>query len=142
MFGLTPSAAGAQNFMVSIDGSAPAPATYSDPNPPSYREWYQSPLLSEGTHNLFLSQVAGASIDFVTVTVGENTALANQLVIADNDDAGFSYNGKWRESTAQFNSGPRPDGNPYHNSTHQTNYIGDTFTYKFTGECLFRYSHM
>ncbi|KAF8968823.1 hypothetical protein BDZ97DRAFT_331274 [Flammula alnicola] len=133
-FGVTPSVSGdSQTFAVSIDGSAPYNTTYSDPNPPTYRQWYQTPLLAEGTHNIALSNIAGASVDFAVVTVGENTSLTGQHVIADNDDPGFTYDGKWKRSQAEFNSGPQPDGNPYHNTTHQTNDIGDLFTYRFSG---------
>lgn len=118
----------------------PSNTTYDDPNPPTYRQWYQSPLLAEGIHNVFLSHIAGASLDFATVTVGNDTPLSGERVIADNDDPGFTYNGRWKRSQAQFNSGPQPDGNPYHNSTHQTSEIGNNFTYQFSGaHCLLLY---
>ncbi|KAF9481617.1 hypothetical protein BDN70DRAFT_803024 [Pholiota conissans] len=133
-FGNTPPGTGAsQTFSVSIDGSAPYNTTYGDPNPPTYRQWYQSPILEEGTHNIAISNIAGASVDYAVITPGVDTPLARTLIIADNDDPGFNYTGRWRRSQEPFNSGPQPDGNPYHNTTHQTTYVGDFFTYRFSG---------
>ncbi len=109
--------------------------TYSDPNPPTYQQWYQSPLLEEGYHSIILSNIAGdASVDFAVVTMGEDTPLNGTLIIADNDDLGFNYTGKWSRSQHLFIPGyQKPDGYPYHNSTHQTSEVGSSFTYQFTG---------
>jgi len=123
-------------MMVSIDGQTPYTTSYSDPNPSSYRQWYQTPQLSEGSHNISLSNIAGTSLDFAVVKVGKNTPLAGQTVIVDNDDPGFRYDNKWQRNQAQFNSGPYPDGLPFGNTTHQTTYVGSSFTYRFSGKSL------
>ena len=135
-FGNTPVATGTpRTFSVSIDGFGPYFETYSDPNPPTYQQWYQSPLLEEGYHSIILSNLAGnASVDFAVVTVGEDTPLNGTLIIADNDDPGFNYTGKWSRSQHLFIPGlQKPEGYPYHNSTHQTSEIGSSLTYQFTG---------
>lgn len=136
LFGNTPPGTGApRTFGVSIDGDTPYYVAYTDPSPPTYMQWYQSPLLEEGDHNIVLSNIAGsASVDFAVITVGEDTPLNGTLIIADNDDLAFSYTGKWSRSQHTFISGPqKPDGNPYHNSTHQSSDVGSFFTYQFTG---------
>ena len=133
-FGVTPPVfPGSQNLTVSIDGNTPYNTSYGDPNPQSYRQWYQSPLLSDGSHNIELSHIAGTSLDFAVVTVGQDTPLSGQKVIVDNDDPGLTFNGSWRRSQDPFNSGPQPDGFPYHNTTHHTTDVGSSFTYHFTG---------
>ncbi|KAF8174891.1 hypothetical protein BJ912DRAFT_41472 [Pholiota molesta] len=133
-FGNTPPSSGAsQTFSVSIDGSAPYNTTYADPNPPMYRQWYQSPMLEEGTHSIAITNIAGASVDYAVVTVGNDTSLSGTLVIGDNDDPGFNYTGQWRRNQEPFNSGPQPDGNPFHNTTHQTSSVGSFLTYQFSG---------
>ncbi|KDR78324.1 hypothetical protein GALMADRAFT_245443 [Galerina marginata CBS 339.88] len=133
-FGITPPVfTDSQILTVSIDGSTPYNTTYSDPNPQTYRQWYQSPLLADGTHNVALSHIAGTSFDYAVVTVGDSTPLASEHVIVDNDDPAMVFDGRWRRSQDLFNSGPQPDGFPYHNTTHQTTYIGSSFTYRFSG---------
>jgi hypothetical protein len=133
-FGVTPPVfANSQTLAVSIDGSAPYNTSYSDPNPQSYRQWYQSPSLEDGTHNIELSHIAGTSFDFAVVTVGNSTPLADEHVIVDNDDPGITFDGKWTRSQDMFNSGPQPDGFPYHNTTHQATSAGTSFTYRFSG---------
>ncbi|KIM41816.1 hypothetical protein M413DRAFT_445030 [Hebeloma cylindrosporum] len=133
-FGVTPPVfPGSQNLTVSIDGGTPYNTSYADPNPQSYRQWYQSPLLSDGDHNIELSHIAGTSLDFAVITVGQDTPLAGQKAIVDNDDSAITFNGNWRRSQDMFNSGPQPDGFPYHNTTHQTTEAGSSFTYHFTG---------
>ena len=136
-FGVTPPDSSSQNLTVSIDGDTPYNTSYGDPNPQSYRQWYQSPLLSDGAHNIELSHIAGTSLDFAVVTVGQDTPLSGQTAIVDNDDSGLTFNGNWRRSQDAFNSGPLPDGFPYHNTTHQTTDIGSSFTYHFSGAPTF-----
>jgi len=137
-FGVTPPVfSGSQNLTVSIDGYTPYNTSYSDPNPQSYRQWYQSPLLKDGTHNIELSHIAGTALDFAVVTVGKDTPLSGQTVIVDNDDPGLTFNGTWRRSQDLFNSGPQPDGFPYRNTTHQTTDVGSSFTYRFNGAPIY-----
>ncbi|CAA7262076.1 unnamed protein product [Cyclocybe aegerita] len=133
-FGVTPPANLSQNLTIAIDDNAPYNSSYSDPNPQTYRQWYQSPQLSDGAHTVTLSNLAGTSFDFAVVNVGPDTPLVGQPVIADNDDSGFTFNGTWQRNLAGFNSGPNADGFAFHNSTHDTWSVGSGFTYRFTGK--------
>ncbi|KAF8797548.1 hypothetical protein BYT27DRAFT_7125254 [Phlegmacium glaucopus] len=133
-FGITPSAFnGSQILSVSIDGSQPTNTSYDDPNPPSYRQWYQSPTLPQGSHQISLGHLAGTSLDFAVVAVGQDTPLAGQLAIVDNEDPAFTFKGNWKQNKALFNSGQFPDGLPFHNSTQDSSTIGDQLTFRFTG---------
>ena len=118
---------------VSIDGNHPTNTSYNDPNPPSYRQWYQSPTLTEGSHNISLNNLAGTSLDFAVVTVGNDTPLAGQIAIVDNEDPAITFKGNWHLSKESSASGQFPDGLPFHNSTHQSTTIGDSLTFQFTG---------
>ena len=133
-FGVTPPVFnGSQLLIVSIDEGQPINTSYNDPNPPSYRQWYQSPTLTEGLHQISLSHIAGTSLDFAVVTVGNDTPLAGQIAIVDNEDPGITFNGNWTRSEASFVSGQFSDGLPFHNSTQDSTTIGDTLTFLFTG---------
>lgn len=118
---------------VSIDGSEPTNTSYNDPNPPSYRQWYQSPTLTEGSHNISLGHIAGTSLDFAVVAVGQNTPLAGQIAIVDNEDPAITFNGNWKRTEWPLNSGQSPGGLPFHNSTQDSTTIGDNLTFHFTG---------
>lgn len=132
-FGITPSSNNSQILTVSIDGSEPTNTSYNDPNPPSYRQWYQSPTLTEGSHNISLSHLAGTALDFAVVTAGNNTPLSGQVVIVDNQDPAITFKGNWEQSGEFSQSSQFPDGLPFHNSTHDSTTIGDDLTFKFTG---------
>ena len=132
-FGITPPAYSSQSLNVSIDGSAPFKTSYNDPNPPSYRQWYQSPTLPEGSHNITLTQLAGTSVDFAIVTAGNDTPLSGQIAIVDNENPAITFQGNWRQNTASFVSSQIPVGLPFQNSTQNSTTIGDSLTFLFTG---------
>ena len=138
-FGITPPVfTDSQILTVSIDGGTPYNATYNDPNPQSYRQWYQSPALPDGQHNISLTHLEGTELDFavVTVPVGKVASLVDQQVIVDDTDGAFTYKGAWNKNTTQFAAGTVPGGLPYGNSTHRTTTVGDTFTFQFSGGLL------
>lgn len=136
-FGTTPPPSSSQSMNVSIDGNSSYSTSYADPNPQTYRQWYQTPQLAEGTHDIKMSNIAGTAFDFAVVTVGKNTPLAGQTVIVDNDDPGIVFSdAKWRRSQEQFNSGPNPDGFAFANTTHETSYVGSSFAFRFTGKAV------
>lgn len=138
-FGITPSVfTDSQILTVSIDDGTPYNTTYADPNPQSYRQWYQSPILTDGQHNISLTHVEGTELDFavVTVPVGRVASLVNQQVIVDDADGAIAYKGAWTRNTTQFAAGTVPGGLPYGNSTHRTTTIGDTFTFQFSGTAV------
>lgn len=122
-----------QILTVAIDGGTPYNTTYNDPSPQSYRQWYQSPTLAEGKHNISLSHIAGTALDFAVVTVGPNTPLAGTKVIVDNEDPSITYTGSWTRNTDLFVPGSLPHGLPYHNSTRRSVTAGDSFSFSFTG---------
>ena len=132
-FGITPPASSSQLLSVSIDGSAPFKTSYKDPNPPSYRQWYQSPTLPEGSHNITLTQLAGTSVDFGIVTAGNDTPLSGQMAIVDNENPAITFKGNWKQNNASFVSSQIPIGLPFQNTTQDSTTIGDSFTFLFTG---------
>ncbi|KIK04494.1 hypothetical protein K443DRAFT_417841 [Laccaria amethystina LaAM-08-1] len=131
-----------QILTVAIDGGKPYNTTYDDPSPQSYRQWYRSPTLAEGKHNISLSHIAGTALDFAVVTVGRNTPLARTKVIVDNEDPSITYTGSWTQNTDKFVPGSLPSGLPYHNSTHQSVNAGDSFAFSFTGSSVSIYGIM
>ena len=136
-FGITPPQ-GSQIFTVSIDGSEPSNTSYNDPNPPSYRQWYQSPTLAEGSHNISLSLLNGTALDFAVVTPGNDTPLEEQMVIVDNENPAITFQGNWSQNKALFNSSQIPDGLPFQNTTQDSTTIGDNLTFLFTGTLIYQ----
>ena len=132
-FGLTPSDNNSQILAVSIDGSEPTNTSYNDPNPPSYRQWYQSPTLTEGPHQITLSNLSGPSFDFAVVTVGNNSPLEEQVIIVDSEDPLIKYGGNWHLNSGLSNSTQFPEGLAFHNSTQDSSTIGANMTFRFTG---------
>ena len=132
-FGITPPAYSSQIFSVSIDGSEPTTSSYNDPNPPSYRQWYQSPTLSEGLHNISLTKLNGTSLDFAVVTAGNDTPLTGQVAIVDNQNPLITFQGNWKQNSSSFISSQIPDGLPFRNTTQDSTTIGDSLTFRFTG---------
>ena len=138
--GNTPAASLSQTVSVSIDGGTPFSTSYMDLTPPSYLQWYQSPALSEGKHTIKVDGVDGTSLDYATITVGENTPLAGKKVIVDNEDPAVHYSGTWTRTPDEFLPGHIPSGLPFRNSTHRSTTAGNTITFQFYGQCLVWYS--
>lgn len=135
----TPQTTLSEEFTVVIDDGDPYTTSSSDPSPPSYRQWYQSPQLEDGTHNITLSNVFGASIDYAVITADISTnvaAEADQIIIVDNNDPSINYAGRgWTETTDTFTSSYENAVTvvPYGNSTHKTSSFGSSFSLDFTG---------
>ena len=109
-----------------------------DPSPPSYRQWYQSPTLPDGEHNVTISHMPAVSIDYATVTAGQNTPLLGQVLIVDDDDPSITYKGNWSRNANVFLSSYGPYiGLPYGNATHQTTTPSASATFRFSGKFLF-----
>lgn len=124
---------------VSIDGAPSYNTSYNDPTPQSYVQWYQSPILPEGTHNITLTHLAGTALDYAVITAGQNTNLTGKTVIVDNEDPSIRFTGSWTRNTDRFHSGYPPDGYPFHNSTHQSTKPGDNFIFRFSGDFPFNH---
>ena len=122
--------------MVSIDGATPYQTSYMDPSPQTYLQWYQSPTLSEGNHTIKVDGVFGTSLDYATITVGQNTLLSGKKIIVDNDDSTVHYSGNWIQNIDKFFPGGVPKGVPFQNTTHRSTTPGDTITFLFSGQSL------
>ncbi|KAF8867581.1 hypothetical protein BD779DRAFT_1676957 [Infundibulicybe gibba] len=137
--GDTPPSQDTQTVTVTIDNNLPYNASYDDPNPENYRQWYQSPHLDDGIHTIQLNNIAGTSVDFMVVSAGPSTPLAEQMVIVDDDDPSIVYSGNWTRNGSPFFSADLPSGLPFHNGTHQSTTPGDTATICFTGSSIALY---
>ena len=120
--------------MVTIDGGTPYNTSYMDPIPQTYLQWYQSPTLAEGNHTIRVDGVGGTSLDYATISVGQNTPLSGKKIIVDNDDSTVHYSGSWTRNTDHFIPGGVPKGLPFRNSTHRSTTPGDTITFLFSGQ--------
>ena len=132
--GNTPNALSSQWAFVSIDGELEYNISYMDPAPPSARQWFQSPTLSDGTHTINVSRIAGTSIDFVVITAGQDTPLSGETLIVDDGDPSIAYRGEWKVNPNLYTSHDAPRvGLPYGNTTHQTSSVGASATFQFSG---------
>lgn len=118
---------------VSIDGGRAYNTTYGTTAPPAYVQWYQSPTLADGKHNITISHLAGTAVDLALITVGPKTSLQGKTLIVDDDNSAIEYSGAWSSNASPFNAGSLPDGFPVGNSTHRSTTLGDTITFRFTG---------
>lgn len=101
-------------------------------------QWYQTPILSQGSHNITLSLVQGASIDFVVVTTDNASAISPpQPAIVDDSDPIVVYSGSWTSGSTVSSTSSEPgldtDVTPYANSTHFTREVGASVNLTFTG---------
>jgi len=104
-----------------------------------YRQWFQTPKLSDGTHIITVNCRAGTSIDFAIVTqaVGNQTRPAEGDIIVDNESPSILYSGRWNRNTSRFNTTHFGYlGYPYGNSTHHSSTPSDSFTFRFTGALM------
>ncbi|KAF8869286.1 hypothetical protein BD779DRAFT_762674 [Infundibulicybe gibba] len=132
--GNTPPTKQSQNITVTIDGGNPYNTSYNDPHPQNYLQWYQSPILPDGTHKLTLDGIAGTSVDFAVISAGPKTPLdSNQKVIVDDDSPEIQYSGKWTRNMDPFVCSENPNGFPFHNGTHQSVLAGDVASFRFAG---------
>ncbi|KAG5652722.1 hypothetical protein H0H81_003973 [Sphagnurus paluster] len=143
LFGNTPIAEMSQYMLVSIDGGTPYNTSYGDPSPPTALQWYQSPVLDDGTHTLSITEIVGTSLDYAVVLAGPNTPLmgAGQVLIVDDGDPEIIYEGTWTQNTELFRSIQHPQqGRPYGNATHQSGTKGSKASFSFSGSQVSVYS--
>ncbi|KAF9051812.1 hypothetical protein BJ165DRAFT_1451466, partial [Panaeolus papilionaceus] len=131
--GNTPSRDLSQEATVKIDNNNPYNIKYGDPDPQTYLQWYQSPILSDGLHTILFQNLSAISLDMALVTVGPNTPLKGRTLFVDDDDTQIQYTGTWTRSGDHIRSGSLPNGIPVHNSTHQSSTPGDMLTFRFSG---------
>ena len=106
--GNTPNALSSQWVFVSIDGESEYNISYMDPAPPSAGQWFQSPTLSDGTHTISVSRIAGTSINFVVITAGRGTPLSEETLIVDDGDPSIVYRGDWKLNPSPYTSRDDP----------------------------------
>jgi hypothetical protein len=131
--GNTPRSNTLQTATVQIDNGSSFNINYEDPNPPTYKQWYITPTLSDGNHTITITNLRGTSIDYAVVAVGNHTSLTDQTVIVDDDSSLIQYSGQWSRNTNEFIPGSLPLGYPYGNVTHRSSTPGDTFKFQFSG---------
>lgn len=104
-------------------------------------QWFSTPRLADGEHNITISNLYGTAIDYAVVTVGNDTSLIEQTIVTDGDSPLVQYSGQWSRNTSEFIPGSLPPGYPYGNATHLSSNPGDTFTFQFNGEQLTNWLH-
>ena len=134
MFGPTANVGTTQVFRVTIDNNTPYNTSTDDTNPEHYRQWYQSPQLSEGTHNITFDQLDGEALDYILVAPGPQTPLAGATLMIDDTYNGIKYSDGWQsvQNSTYAKSSIIPGSN-FMNTTHQTSTAGDSLTFSYTG---------
>lgn len=98
-------------------------------------QWYESPVLPEGSHQLDIANLHGQSIDFLLITPGPNTSLKGETVLVDDSNVDIAYDGAgWQE----IRGGQRAikDGRlavPLDDGIHETAEVGDALQFTFFG---------
>lgn len=106
-------------------------------------QWYQSPVLKAGQHTLNVSSMRGTALDLILITPGPDTSLDGQTLMVDDSYSGIKYVGDgWTEVTDHkfVRDGPSL-GWPVLNGTHQSNKVGDSMTFSYTGMYNFPHDH-
>ncbi|KAG6840884.1 hypothetical protein C0991_003477 [Blastosporella zonata] len=121
--------------MVSIDGGQASQVAYNDPSPQNTMQWYKSPTLSDGTHTVSITRIAGTAVDYMVVTAGLMTPLSGQTLIVDDADSAISYSGTWSNTGGRYaiNGDSSVEFYPYGNGVHRTSAVGSSMTFQFTG---------
>ena len=138
-FGNTPTPPGSQWALFYVDGAPAVNLSFMDPSPPTVDwQWYQSPILPDGKHNITITHMPGVAVDYVVVTAGQNTQIFGQSIIVDDGDPSITYGGAWARNNNSYtdNFGPYR-GVPYGNGVHQTTSVGATAMFSFTGTFIY-----
>jgi hypothetical protein len=125
-----------QGFRVQIDNNSAYNTSSADPTPQTYSQWYQSPVLKDGQHNMNLSRLHGEAVDFMIITPGPQTRLDGQILIVDDSYSGINYYGSgWKEvHDTRYRNLANILVNPFQNRTHQTSNEGDGFSFSYSGQ--------
>ncbi|KIK60514.1 hypothetical protein GYMLUDRAFT_261489 [Collybiopsis luxurians FD-317 M1] len=123
-------------FSVAIDSNEPYNCTYPGAGPTEeYIQWYQTPTLTEGVHNVTLTGITVA-LDYTLVTPGQTTPLEGSTIVVDDTDQEIMYEGNgWNTTTYEkmtcFHG--CASGFPLGNGTHRTRTVGDSLGFMFAG---------
>ncbi|KAG6810395.1 hypothetical protein H0H92_012057 [Tricholoma furcatifolium] len=141
MIGNTPASECTQWMEVSIDGGATNQVSYGDPDPQNTMQWYKSPTLSDGSHTISFSRIAGTALDFMVVSAGLTTPLSGLTLIVDDGDSGVDYSGTWSNPSERYvESTSSVEFYPYGNAVHQTSTVGSSMSFQFSGTSISVYS--
>jgi len=128
---------------VQIDEGTPFVIDYGESptiSPPTYKQWFITPTLRDGSHKIVISNLLGAAVDYAVVKVGIQSSMSGQTIIVDDDSPLIQYHGLWSRNTNKFTIGvPGTDpmtGYPYGNGTHRSTNPGDSFAFRFSGKQL------
>ncbi|KAG6816464.1 hypothetical protein H0H87_005824 [Tephrocybe sp. NHM501043] len=115
---------------------------YNDPSPQSSTQWYESPALSDGSHTVSISRIAGTSVDYMVVTAGLTTPLSGQTLIVDDSDSSIAYSGSWSTPTGPFtiNGDSSVDFYAHRKTLHRMSTVGSSLSLQFTGTSVSVYS--
>ena len=121
-------------FQVTIDNNSPYNTSTDDDSPEHYRQWYQSPPLTDGPHNISFDLLDGQGIDYILVAPGPQSSLTGATLMIDDTYNGIKYSSGWQtvQNSTYVKSSIIP-GNSFMNTTHQTSTIGDSFAFSYTG---------
>lgn len=130
-----PLAAGLNVFTVSIDGETPSNYTHVNSTTQTWRQWYQSPTLANGTHQISLARIYDPAMDVAIVKTSKDTVLPQQVLLVEDDDPAIVYSGNWKKNGNVINGDntTRPLLITMNNSTTQSTTEGDSMTFHFSG---------
>ncbi|KIK02426.1 hypothetical protein K443DRAFT_131870 [Laccaria amethystina LaAM-08-1] len=131
----SPLAAGLNVFTVSIDGETHSNYTYFNSTTQTWRQWYQSPTLANGTHQISLARIYSPALDVAIVKTSKDTVLPQQVLLVEDDDPAIVYSGNWKKNGDVINGDntTRPLMITMNNSTTQSTTEGDSMTFHFSG---------
>ncbi|KAG6810419.1 hypothetical protein H0H93_014994, partial [Arthromyces matolae] len=93
---------------------------------------YQSPQLSDDTHNITISGFSYMGLDFAVVTAGKNTPLSGEQLIVDEADPSVVFSGEWTKNTSNLmDPAFETSRYPYQGATHQATLPGASATFSF-----------
>ncbi|KAF9525058.1 hypothetical protein CPB83DRAFT_734614, partial [Crepidotus variabilis] len=121
------------SFTVEIDGGISSGIQYNRDRNLQSTQWYQTPVLKDGQHNVSIKHFDGVVFDYVVVTAGPQTRTNGKSAIVDDDSHQLNYQGKWARNTDSILSSNPSQSLPFRNVTHQAWTVGDSFSFTFVG---------
>ncbi|KAJ7580095.1 hypothetical protein C8J56DRAFT_275255 [Mycena floridula] len=116
-----------ENISFSIDNDSPFTAATLTNG--SYSAFYQSPLLSDGSHSVSLAHDPNTftMVDYMIIQPGPSTNLIGKTLIVDDTYPGVQYGSNW--DSLKYGAGFVA----LQSSIHQTSTVGSSFNFTYTG---------
>ncbi|KAG6807647.1 hypothetical protein H0H92_006836 [Tricholoma furcatifolium] len=122
---------------VTIDGGSEITSTSS--MDAGIGAFYTTPTLSDGPHIVNLA-VESVLLDYMIVITANDTQLQGQkLIIDDDDDVAFTYEGTWTQNQSLLLGSDGFDRFPYGGGMHQSSTPGAAVTLSFEGTSIVVY---